>query len=44
VNELFYEPLSTRPSEWRVSALVTKQEKKREEKRRKEKIKGSQFI
>jgi hypothetical protein len=38
VNELFfYEPLSTRPSKWRVSALVTKQEKKISEKKRKDK-------
>jgi hypothetical protein len=38
VNELFFnEPLSTRPSEWCVSALVTNQEKKISEKKREEK-------
>jgi hypothetical protein len=38
VNELFFnEPLSTRPSKWRVSALVTKQEKKISEKKREDK-------
>jgi hypothetical protein len=38
VNELFFnEPLSTRPSKWRVSTLVTKQEKKISEKKREDK-------
>jgi hypothetical protein len=38
VNELFLnEPLSTRPSKWRVSALVTKQDKKISENKRKDK-------
>jgi pyridoxine/pyridoxamine 5'-phosphate oxidase len=38
VNELFFnEPFSTRPLEWRVSTLVTKQEKKISEKQREEK-------